>query len=197
VYRKRAPVAIFSCPGRRDPKPYPNLHAYYIGDSDGNTFTIQPPLSARTDYAGNSGSQLANEWQGGPSSLAEGDAPTYPWPNDEAYNGIFYVRSWTTIQMIQRGSSNTILVGEKYLNPEGYSNGKDYGDNEAQYTGFNNDINRTTYYPPLRDQFGMSDTTRFGSAHTTGLNILYADGSVRFVNYDIDPEVFLLSGQRY
>ncbi len=43
----------------------------------------------------------------------------------------------------------------------------------------------------------MQDTERFGSAHPAGINVLYCDGSVRFVGYDINRTVWQQSGQRW
>jgi len=191
-----APVAIFNCPARREGGPYPNVRIYQGGDSLGNTYSIQPSLVARADYAGNAGSQLINQWAGGPSSLSQGDDPSYPWPDPNQFNGIFLLHSYTSLNIISRGSSNLFLAGERYLDPANYTSGLGTGDNETQYIGFDNDVVRTTYYPPMQDKRGTEDDTRFGSAHASGLNMLYADGSVRLISYDIDPEVFLLSGER-
>lgn len=191
------PVPIFNCPTRRPGMAYDSQRSYHIGDGQGNTMLIQPPLAARCDYAGNTGSQRADEWHGGPSSLAEGDDPAYPWRDPATYNGIFALHAWINMQAIARGASNTILAGERYLDPANYTTGADLADNETQYVGFDNDIYRCTYYPPLRDQRGFADGFRFGSAHPAGCNIMYADGSVHFIDYNIDPMVFQLSGQRH
>ncbi len=194
-----SPLPGFNCPSRRPGGPYPNAYGYgyYIGDSSGNTMTIAPPQLARTDYAGNSGSQQANEIYGGPGSLAQGDSPGYGWPNTNGFNGIFFTRSTVNFGQITRGTSNTFLAGEKYLNPLNYYTGADPGDNEAMYVGFDNDINRTTFFPPLQDKPGLTDTFRFGSAHPAGMNMLYCDGSVHFITYDVDPAVWTIQGCRF
>jgi hypothetical protein len=87
-------------------------------------------------------------------------------------------------------------LGEKYLNPLNYRTGRDRGDNENTYVGFDNDICRATWNPPLQDRPGLQDTVRFGSAHTAGLNMVNCDGSVRFVTYDVDPAVHRRAGDR-
>ena len=64
------------------------------------------------------------------------------------------------------GLSQTILVGEKYLDPDNYYSGTDMADNENIYVGFDNDIYRTANYsrtqpdsggngsPPMQDTPG-------------------------------------------
>jgi hypothetical protein len=64
------------------------------------------------------------------------------------------------------------------------------------YVGFDNDINRTSYSPPMQDKRGFQDTKRFGSAHVAGLNMLRCDGSVDFINYDVEAAVFKAAGNR-
>ena len=46
--------------------------------------------------------------------------------------GICYYRSQVAIRDITDGTSNTYLVGEKYLNPDSYFNGMDHADNETR-----------------------------------------------------------------
>lgn len=191
-----APVPIFNCPARRDGGPYPNNRPYRYGDSKGNTFAFQPQVVARSDYAGNAGSQFINQWSGGPATLAQGDDPAYPWPDDK-FNGIFYIHAWISTSDIMRGTSNVFLAGDRYIDPTHYFTGDSFGDNENQFTGFDNDVNRTTFYPPMRDTPGIDNLERFGSAHAEGVNMLYADGSVRFIDYEVEPDTFLLMGQRF
>jgi hypothetical protein len=46
-------------------------------------------------------------------------------------------------------------------------------------------------------QFGGTVVVHhFGSAHTAGINAVYADGSVRGFTYDVDPVVFNALGTR-
>ncbi len=194
------PLSLFNCPSRRSGGPYPVLpqfSTYRVGiGSTGATSTIMVSRMARTDYAANAGSQGFNELFAGPPSLAEGDDPKYPWPSTAACNGIFYQRSTVSIAEITRGTSNTFLAGERYLNPLHYFGGTQFDDNEGMYVGFDNDSYRVTIDPPLRDQPNVTNLRLFGSAHTAGVNMLYGDGSVRLVTFSIDPEIFFDAGRR-
>ena len=65
----------------------------------------------------------------------------------------------------------------------------------AGYTG----DTRNDVYEPHADQEaqqGKEYDYAFGSAHTTGFNLAYCDGSVHFVAYEIDPLPWWLSGGR-
>jgi prepilin-type processing-associated H-X9-DG protein len=88
------------------------------------------------------------------------------------------------------------MVGEKYLNVDNYETGFDPSDNENMYTGYNNDVFRCGFSVPLQDRRGLVDTRRFGSMHSTGLNMAYCDGSVRIVNYTIEQDVHRRAADR-
>jgi len=49
----------------------------------------------------------------------------------------------------------------------------------------------------MKDTFGVGDTFRFGSAHSSGVNMLYCDGSVSYVTFSVDPTVFKRAGNRF
>jgi prepilin-type processing-associated H-X9-DG protein len=97
---------------------------------------------------------------------------------------------------ITNGTSNTYLVGEKNLNSASYLTQDDESDDETMYVGTDNCVLRTTSDPPLQDRRGLSDGYRFGSAHVGGLNMLYCDGHVEFVGYDVNAKVHLRRGDR-
>ena len=115
---------------------------------------------------------------------------------------------------ITDGTANTYLAGEKYLNPDCYITGKDPGDDCTMYQGAGGDIMRWTAYlsssgaavppdaqrqdliPPQQDQAGFAASQIFGSAHATGCNFVFCDGSVHLINYSIDPEVHRCLGNR-
>ncbi len=194
------PLSLFNCPSRRFGGPYtvlPEFNTYLVGiGSTGATGTLIAARLVRTDYAANAGSQSFNELFAGPPSLAEGDDPKYAWPSTAACNGIFYQRSSVSIADITRGTSNTFLAGERYLNSLHYFDGNQLGDNEGMYVGFDNDNYRVTIDPPMRDQPNVTNSLIFGSAHTAGVNMLYGDGSVRLVTFSVDPEIFFDAGRR-
>jgi prepilin-type processing-associated H-X9-DG protein len=191
------PVSLFNCPSRRNGGPYPNNKGMIlVGMGNGNTTFVNPVQLARCDYGGNAGSQGFNQ-AAGPNSLLQAKSATFPWPNTSKCTGIFFQRSTVTLSDVLRGNSNTFLAGERYVDPGHYDDGLDNGDNEAMYVGFDNDVNRVTANPPRRDQLGIQAIHSFGSAHGSGLNMLYCDGSARLVNYDIDPDLFFDAGSRY
>ena len=134
-------------------------------------------------------------------------------PNNKEFfqSGIMYYRSKLEIQQIEDGTSNTYLVGEKFLPSDAYDgelspsdDGFEWGYNQSMYTGYDWDNQRVAWQPdadldvdegqPLQDRpwtsvgFDLEQPQpRFGSAHSGGFNMTFADGSVHFISYDIDP----------
>lgn len=102
----------------------------------------------------------------------------------------FYQR--ITFAKITDGSSNTLVLGEKRLHPENYLVG-DWHDDKGWTAGWDPDMLRSTIcYFQQDGPLGSDDVSlsgyRFGSAHPSGMNSGFADGSVRFVLYSIDQE---------
>jgi prepilin-type N-terminal cleavage/methylation domain-containing protein/prepilin-type processing-associated H-X9-DG protein len=189
--RITVPLPLFNCPARRPPI------VYAKGNNTGYVNVTGVPLRvARTDYAANTGSQNHDELDPGPTSLTQGDNPAYDWGDLSIFTGIIYRRSQIRFGDITTGTSNTYLVGEKYLNPQSYYTGLDVGDNETMFVGFDNDIGRCTFSPPLQDRSGLADTFRFGSAHREGMNMAYCDGSVHFIPYSVDAALHRAAGSR-
>jgi prepilin-type processing-associated H-X9-DG protein len=114
------------------------------------------------------------------------------WP----WTGVIYRCSEIKTSEITRGTSNTYLAGEKYLNPLAYTTGTDPADNETMFAGNDNDNQRCTYDRPMQDKRGVADEKRFGSAHLGVFNMLMCDGSVQTVDYNINGLVFRTAGVR-
>jgi prepilin-type processing-associated H-X9-DG protein len=95
------------------------------------------------------------------------------------------------------GTSTTILVGEKRLNRADL--GQPQGDDNEGYTGgWDEDTVRSTALPPAPDFLGTDPDPdhRFGSAHPTVVNFVFADGSVRSIKYTVSQTVFERLGNR-
>jgi prepilin-type N-terminal cleavage/methylation domain-containing protein len=97
---------------------------------------------------------------------------------------------------ITDGASNTVMLGEKRLNPNYYYSG-DWCDDRGWTDGFDPDTVRSTAYPYGPDSDNAGDICyMFGSAHVAGMNACFGDGSVRVLNYSIDPNVLNALGDR-
>jgi prepilin-type processing-associated H-X9-DG protein len=194
------PLPLFNCPTRRDGGPYGGGNGAYwnLGPN-----SIHATKMARSDYAACAGDANVDEIDAGPPDLAAGLNPNYPsWGNTKQFTGVVFRRSTIRMTDITSGSSNVYLIGEKYLNPNSYENGADGGDNESMYVGMDNDIFRTTdtqagYANPMHDKAGVGNTFAFGAAHPEGINMLHCDGSVHFISYNVDPNLFMASGRRF
>jgi len=180
--------------------------------------TSEITTCARTDYAANCGYTTSDLGYGnadisGPSSLAIGDqwTATNGWhpPNTTidvnspttGYTGICFLRSKITTAHVTDGTSNTFLVGEKYMDPDDYYNGVSFADDQTLMTGFDNDNHRATAYqgsplPPAQDQAGIDYEVKFGSVHAGSYNMAFCDGSIHAISYAIDPMTHQLLGSR-
>ncbi|HEY4761289.1 MAG TPA: DUF1559 domain-containing protein [Thermoguttaceae bacterium] len=201
----QTPIAVMNCPTRR-----PAIVFSTGARTAGNYSTTTNDVCARTDYAACSGSLNNTNYGPGPTTLNDGLKPDYKWPQadnpnktNEYLDGVIYRRSMVKPKDIRRGSSHTIMIGEKYINSDAYFGGVyDGGDNENMYTGINVDNNRCTYNGPnspnnpMRDQNGVTINFIFGSAHAAACNFLCADGAVHGVSYDVDPNSFRIYGSR-
>ena len=112
----QTPLSTMHCPSRRRCVLYPvtrTLIAYNASFPSGGNLG-----SARTDYAANCGVLSNQNTQIGPTTID--GAKGHAWTDTSEWGGICYERSEVRIRDITDGLSNTILLGEKYLNPDNY-----------------------------------------------------------------------------
>jgi len=195
-----------NCPTRRQAIIYSNP-----GQSYQNANTTNQIFES--DYAANTGDQylaFAN-WVNTPGSEAEANTWNANWGNPDPSKcgwgfistdmtaslrptGIVYQVSEVTTAMITDGVSNTYLVGEKYVSADNYYTGQDTSDTEGAFAGDDNDNQRVSYAPPALDGvytvMSITGTTeKWGSAHDSGLNMAFCDGSVHAISYSINSVV--------
>ena len=175
------PLDVMHCPSRRPA--VPGGVGLYARTNHWRNIGL-PTALAHNDYAVNAGDTLVKHF-GTPADYKH-------------FTGIAYLGSLVRIGQLTDGTSNTYLVGEKYLNPDAYENGLSAADDNCVYGGHDWDICRWTniLYPPLPDTPGGSQPASFGSAHSGGFNAALADGSVRLISYSIDPETHRRLGNR-
>ncbi len=115
------------------------------------------------------------------------------------------------IKEVPDGLSNTLLVAEKLVRPDRYEGGS-WSDDMGWADGWDPDQLRSTGFQPLSDSdalcFGPraawcggapgtnSDVFIFGSAHPTGINSVFADGSVHYMDFNVDLVLFNNLGAR-
>jgi prepilin-type N-terminal cleavage/methylation domain-containing protein len=182
----QSPLALLNCPTRRRAALYP----YDMSWPPRNYNNVA--MVAKSDYAINAGDVVCPGGPG-PLSLQDGDRPDYPWADFSAATGICYLRSQVRIDDVSDGTSNTYCIGEKFC----MTKGKDDGDDQSMYVGYDLDTFRWTQpdSPPVRDSPEYAPYS-FGSAHVSGCNFVFADGSVHLIRYDIDPVVHRRLGNR-
>lgn len=185
------PLAFMNCPSRREAIAYPMSPTHRNAN--------HTDVATRTDYAACAGDADWSEpytWE--PGTLAEGDAPDAPWAHHPQYNGVSYERSEVTIADVADGTTNTYMVGEKYLNPDHYDTGGDPSDDWSMYSGHQDDNYRVTHpsWPPMPDTPGVLNRCSFGSNHVSTWQVVMCDGSVRMISFSIDKEVHRRLGNR-
>ena len=165
------PLAALYCPSRRPCQAYP-----FGGAAAANPQVVNanmPTSVGRSDYASNCGD--GNTDQSG--AYRTGNA---------GLTGVSFEMSTIRMANITDGASNTYFAGEKYVNPDHYTDGDLGSDNEWAMVGFDNDTSRCGSTPPSQDTPGIDDGMHFGSAHVNGCNFVFCDGSVHTISYFID-----------
>jgi len=207
--RLETSLPMLTCPSRRQAGLWPIVSPHV---STPKPFGL-PKFVPRADYAINAGASHILSFPG-PESLAEGDE--VPFWKDATYvgdfTGISHLRIGISPRAIEDGLSHTYLLGEKYLFVDDYETGRSPGDNESLYSGYCTDLHRFTgnihadptnrHLPPLQDPVSwiampLPGFLRFGSAHAAGFSMMYCDGSVRWIAFDVDAEIHLRSGHRH
>jgi prepilin-type N-terminal cleavage/methylation domain-containing protein len=170
------PVKTYNCPSVRGPTTFPYSQSPWGSVSGGRR--------AMGDYVGNGGTW--GSYSGTNASSNSLDGPLTP-------SG-FPVR----FPSIIKGTSNTLLVGEKYLNKMTASTASDCNDDQGWTDGWDNDmicfaqgsVAGTTYPPQPNGNAGTCGLI-FGGPHTSGIQTLLCDGSVRSVSYTVNATAWL------
>ena len=201
----QTPIPVFNCPTRREARVYPKSRGGDLADNLRECLQGVECRLARSDYQANSGNVAVGETRGPTGDrMTEYDAK--PYHNGMA-NGVTHHMSETTLGQITDGTSKTLCVGEKYLNPDNYFTGRDAADDQNIFLGIDRDVNGYTAslsssgqpireFQPRQDQPGLSINWTFGSAHQTGMNVVLCDGSGRSIEYGVEAAVFWAMGGR-
>ena len=207
VVMQQTPITAFNCPSRRQAKAYPWALAPTWKPFNSDLVSTM----GRGDYAANAGDTDNGQWQlqgqETPDNLADdkyykspdppldwlwpsytNPEPVATWPALKMQSGINFFGVDIKLKHISDGTSKTYMVGEKFLDPDGYDcdgnvNG---GDNQSYYGGYDWDANRFADLPPVRDTPGANLYRQFGSVHAAVWQAVMCDGSVRSFSYDME-----------
>jgi prepilin-type N-terminal cleavage/methylation domain-containing protein len=201
IARLSTPLAEFFCPTRRAPGTAPAAKTIY-------PFVFKPVLiaqdeliyTAHNDYCANAGEVWRQDiWRLGPDSLAL--ASSYPWQDPDNPNvnatGIAFPHHQFRLIDIKDGLTLTLLMAEKYVDPDHYHTGLDWGDDQGPFVADERDCVRwasmgsssNAYLAPMRDRRGFDQSFGWGSAHPAVFNAVMCDGSVHSISYTITEDV--------
>ncbi len=172
IERARTPLATFTCPTRRPTNLTPAKNGSWTADNGAGGQTPAYKQVTHSDYA-SCGGDVAfaakdpysppplGPW--GPdakwSELKAYRDGTTPWPDvvnrySLIWTGVSFWHSAITMAQIRDGTSNTFMVGEKYVNADHYNDCLDGGDYEPIFMGEDDDRIRTTWYAHGSDKDG-------------------------------------------
>jgi prepilin-type processing-associated H-X9-DG protein len=189
----RTAIAPFFCPSRRSPMVVNNA----------GKVTQFYGVQAVNDYAGNMGAFTVME----PIQPNTGDCLN-AIPGAAASHALFRTGIFVKTRFLEKGDgkpismdapigpnhvvdglSHTLMVSEKRVRTPLIGRPQE-GDRLGYANGFGIDTLRSGARQPRRDAANLEEVIGdgFGAAHPTGMNTLFADGSLRFMRYDLSPD---------
>jgi len=231
VRLEQTPLGTFNCPSRRAVQNYPwspTVGAFFYVANSRRVDAMARSDYAANAGDGFPEAAIANGEGGGflfyfdsdqcEGNYSQGDfekvVPPRPsggkysaedlfcWPSIDTQNGVSIMGHVVKLRQISDGTSNTVLFGEKYVEPGQYTSGTDGGDNQCMYNGWDYDTQRwggghrtdpsnndELLTIPSQDRLGQEGYTSWGSTHPGGHNAVFCDGSVTSISYDADPRI--------
>jgi prepilin-type processing-associated H-X9-DG protein len=172
-------------------------------NSSGTTYTTN--LGCRNAYGFWGIKTYGNDWDPAPASILAGQYTGF-W-------GVIIRSSYlvdagavlpplgygqlVSFRKIKDGTSKTAVITEKRLRTDTLASTGIPDDDRGWSDGWDIDTLRSSICAPKPDgrsipnlplNFQRADHLTAGAAHVAGLNVWFADGSVRTINYDIDIE---------
>ncbi len=214
---ERADIRIYNCPSRRAPQLIQTWRTdsssnggnnYPIGFTDYACARSCPvPMASDANGVINPGLPDHPDWGAWAFSFI-------PWEARRSVIGPMQTK--ITFASVKDGTSNTLVVAEKWVPPADYA-GDNLEDEQGWYFLSDDDTMRSTgdgintpggwrsglpNPTPDTDKLGDRWANQywgsfylFGSAHPAGINAVFADGSVHQVKFGIDPQVFNALGR--
>jgi prepilin-type processing-associated H-X9-DG protein len=203
------PMSSYVCPSRRSPHVFFGGHdtavggapldyaAAYFGPEDQGgliSSNYTPPAPPKSPYGTNAGSLYAAIiWSEPPIVAKQGRVG--------ARDNVISLPA-----SIPDGTSNTLMIGEKWLPPDAYAGGA-WNDDHNVVSGLDPDDARIGDRPPIKDfgtnaqnnpccswwrdpKTGSGYGAYFGGAHSGGMNAVFVDGSVHNIQWNINAAVF-------
>ena len=99
------------------------------------------------------------------------------------------------MEHVSDGTSNTMMIAEKWVKSTAYSTG-DWCDDRGWSDGWDPDVVRSSAFAPIPDRDHSGSRYNLGSAHTGGIQAVFADGSVRPIRFGVDRTLFHNLGHR-
>jgi prepilin-type processing-associated H-X9-DG protein len=199
---RRSVIATYYCPSRRP------AGLYFNGAMLGTR------LTNLSDYCSTTPGRVPLRTNETPDQTYYGDNGTFngvirPIIVGRIQNGDGKYRDVPVkIADVTDGTSNTMLAGDKFVPSNDYAGGH-WADDCGPMAGWDPDIARSTvsnasFCPnptpdiplPQSDARWSNCGYVFGSAHTGGINAVFVDGSVHFIRYGIDPNLFNMLGHK-
>jgi prepilin-type processing-associated H-X9-DG protein len=206
---RATPIKLYACPSRR---------TVAVSSIDGANLTDYCSLAPGVVPMNRNSAGLLDEdtfgliygWSATEAALARAG-------NDAQYgqhHGVIPGGPWGgnfqkhTFASITDGTSNTMVISERFLPPNDLNGGG--SDNTGPFSGTDPNTVRTTASAQVSEEGqpialanphidanvqdwtagpGWSTQMQLGSSHPAGINAVFADGSVHNVKYGIDPDV--------
>lgn len=194
--RAQTVVNTWFCPSRRSAKLYPILmESQYVANckyTPGGNY-------CKGDYSCNYGNNVCANATYEPSSVAA--AKNFNWnslPQCKDSNGTLFKHSGIKMGEIRDGTTNTYMIGEKYMPSNEYEICGGTNDNIYIYRGADTDncVTCVRANVPLQDRANYRRDHAFGSTHAGAFGISMCDGSVHRLSYSIDAELNMYLSQR-